>query len=252
MVGLSFRETLIKVSFGLFLVVTVLTPGRAFAGDIGPVHYDVEVETPSSATLNWKPQLTAFARQEISLQKSEFKSYVQSIKDQGSSYLTAKTIRKMRSKYPALQIANKPCNFAFNFFDFASWARPTCEFKYVDAKAYLVAAMKAFLRANPGYNPTEDRDSVVNYLDEISNHHWDYKIRNGWFSCPKQIEMGTSAGFPMESKSSPTVRALRVTISPANKWHFSVTVLARNFQTLAANAKISPKTSPFGIDFNFH
>jgi len=225
-------------------------PANAFENST--ISYDVEAETPSAAVISWDPQLLTFAKRQIDNEKAKVKSYVRDAKANGTASLQIDAIKELRQKYSVLLMDNKPCNFAFNFFDFASWARPTCEFKYVDAKAYLVAAMKAFLRANPGYNPTEDRDSVVNYLDEISNHHWDYKIRNGWFSCPKQIEMGTSAGFPMESKSSPTVRALRVTISPANKWHFSVTVLARNFQTLAANAKISPKTSPFGIDFNFH
>lgn len=214
------------------------------------ISYEVESETPAAAVLSWNPQLITFAKSQIAHDKAHLKSYVRATKANGTASLRVEDIKDLRKKYPALLMTKKDCNFAFNFFDFASWARPTCEFKYVDAKAYLVAAMKAFLRANPGYNPTEDRDSVVNYLDEISNHHWDYKIRNGWFSCPKQIEMGTSAGFPMESKSSPTVRALRVTISPANKWHFSVTVLARNFQTLAANAKVSQTAAPYGIEFN--
>ena len=247
---MSFRETLIKVSFGLLLAVTVLTPDRAFAGDIGSVPYDVEVEAPSSATLTWKPQVTAFASQEISRQKSAVSSYVHSLKDKGGSYLTAPAIKKMRAKYPALQITNKPCNFTFVFFDFASWARSACEFKYVDAKQYLLAAMKAFLNRNPGYNSTEDYLEVVSALEEISTKHWDYRIQNGWFSCPKQIAMGTYAGFPMESKWSPTVRALRVTKAPANKWQFSVKVLARDFKTLAANAKVSQTEAPYGIEFN--
>ena len=215
------------------------------------IPYEVESEVPAATALSWNPQITAFTRHEIVRQKSEVTRYIQLLKVHNATYLTGRMIKNMLAKYPALQISAKACNFSFVFLDFASWGRPTCEFKYVDMKNYLLAALQEFLNKNPGYNATEDYLGVISALEEIAANHWDYTIKNGWFSCPKQITMGTSAGFPMESKAWPTVRALRVTISPEDKWKFSVKVLARDFKALAAKAKVSPKSVPYGIEFNY-
>lgn len=233
----------------LCLIQIAYLGGAALGQTQNAVTYTVQNEHQLASQITWNDEALGLATNQVTKQTSMVKLTVKRITASKRFFLRGAEVASLNAKYPSLRAASVDCNLKFRLSDVSGWLRPSCNFHFAKPSEYLLQVLNSYLDAHPGYNSGEDRLEIVEPLSEVSSKKWDYSINNGKFTCPQQVRLGTSAGFPLLHESSGEIRGFKITVSPNDRWQFKVEVLARDIASLAKTAKTS--SDPWGITFSF-